>query len=86
MAIFVAGNPDGSVTMVEFFDYNCGFCKRAMSDVLALVESDQDLRVVLKEWPILSARDRCLPPGGARLAPPGQVLGVPSGSHGDTTR
>jgi protein-disulfide isomerase len=51
---FVAGNPEGSVTMVEFFDYNCGFCKRAMSDVLALLESDRDLRVVLKEWPILS--------------------------------
>ncbi len=50
----VVGNPDGSVTMVEFFDYNCGFCKRAMSDVLSLLETDQDLRVVLKEWPILS--------------------------------
>jgi protein-disulfide isomerase len=51
---FVAGNPEGSVTMVEFFDYNCGFCKRAMGDVVKLVETDQDLRVVLKEWPILS--------------------------------
>jgi protein-disulfide isomerase len=51
---FVAGNPDGSVAMVEFFDYNCGFCKRAMGDVVKLVETDRDLRVVLKEWPILS--------------------------------
>jgi protein-disulfide isomerase len=55
---FVAGNPDGSVTMAEFFDYNCGYCKRAMSDVLALIESDDDLRVVLKEWPILGAGSR----------------------------
>ena len=57
-ADFVAGNPDGSVTMVEFFDYNCGYCKRAMSDVLALIESDDDLRVVLKEWPILGEGSR----------------------------
>jgi protein-disulfide isomerase len=49
----VAGNPDGSVSMAEFFDYNCGYCKRAMPDVLALIESDDDLRVVFKEWPIL---------------------------------
>lgn len=54
----VAGNPDGSVTMTEFFDYNCGYCKRAMSDVLALIESDDDLRVVFKEWPILGEGSR----------------------------
>jgi protein-disulfide isomerase len=54
----VAGNPDGSVTMVEFFDYNCGYCKRAMSDVLALIEADDDLRVVFKEWPILGEGSR----------------------------
>ena len=54
----VAGNPDGSVAMVEFFDYNCGYCKRAMSDVLALIESDDDLRVVFKEWPILGEGSR----------------------------
>ena len=54
----VAGNPNGSVTMAEFFDYNCGFCKRAMGDVLALIETDDDLRVVFKEWPILSDGSR----------------------------
>jgi protein-disulfide isomerase len=54
----VAGNPDGSVTMAEFFDYNCGYCKRAMSDVLALIESDKDLKVVFKEWPILGEGSR----------------------------
>ena len=48
----VAGNPDGDVTLVEFFDYNCGWCKRGMPEVLALVESDKNLRLVLKEFPI----------------------------------
>jgi protein-disulfide isomerase len=52
-ADLVAGNPNGGVTMAEFFDYNCGYCKRAMPDVLKLIEADKDLRVVLKEWPIL---------------------------------
>jgi protein-disulfide isomerase len=52
-ADLIAGNPEGGVTMAEFFDYNCGYCKRAMPDVLKLIESDKDLRVVLKEWPIL---------------------------------
>ena len=50
----VLGNPDGRVTLVEFFDYNCGYCKRALNDMLALVESNPDLRVVMKEFPILS--------------------------------
>jgi len=54
----VAGNPDGSVTMAEFFDYNCGYCKRAMSDVLTLIKTDDDLRVVFKEWPILGEGSR----------------------------
>ncbi|MEA1938355.1 MAG: thioredoxin domain-containing protein, partial [Pseudomonadota bacterium] len=49
----VIGNPDGSVTMVEFFDYNCGYCKRVLDDLLALVEKHDDLRVVFKEMPIL---------------------------------
>ena len=50
----VIGNPNGQVTLVEFFDYNCGYCKRALNDLLALVESDPNLRVVMKEFPILS--------------------------------
>jgi protein-disulfide isomerase len=48
----VAGNPDGDVTVVEFFDYNCGFCKRAFSDLTKLIENDSNVRVVLKEFPI----------------------------------
>ena len=48
------GNKDGDVTFVEFFDYNCGYCKRAMSDMLDLLKSDPKLKVVLKEFPVLS--------------------------------
>jgi protein-disulfide isomerase len=47
------GNKDGDVTFVEFFDYNCGYCKRAMSDMLDLLKSDSKLKVVLKEFPVL---------------------------------
>lgn len=49
----VLGNPKGDVTMVEFFDYNCGYCKRAMTDMMELMKSDPNLRVVLKEFPVL---------------------------------
>ena len=48
------GNKDGDVTFVEFFDYNCGYCKRAMTDMLELMKSDPKLKVVLKEFPVLS--------------------------------
>jgi protein-disulfide isomerase len=47
------GNPNGNVTFVEFFDYNCGYCKRAMDDMLALLKDDAQLKVVLKEFPVL---------------------------------
>jgi protein-disulfide isomerase len=50
---FVAGNAEGDVTMIEFFDYNCGYCKRAFPDVMTLIKSDPKLRVVIKEFPIL---------------------------------
>jgi protein-disulfide isomerase len=47
------GNAKGDVTMVEFFDYNCAFCKRALSDMMNLMKADSKLRVVLKEFPVL---------------------------------
>ena len=50
----VLGNKEGDVTFVEFFDYNCGYCKRAMADMLDLMKSDSKLKVVLKEFPVLS--------------------------------
>ncbi len=49
---FVAGNPDGNVSVVEFFDYNCGYCRRALPDVVKLVDNDNKVRLVLKELPI----------------------------------
>jgi protein-disulfide isomerase len=49
----VAGNPDGDITVVEFFDYNCGYCRRGFSEIQKLVESDKTVRVVFAEFPIL---------------------------------
>jgi protein-disulfide isomerase len=47
------GNLQGDVTVVEFFDYNCGYCKRAMTDMLDLLKSDGKVKFVLKEFPVL---------------------------------
>lgn len=49
----VAGNPKGDVTVVEFFDYNCGYCKKALTDVTTLIAEDKNLKVVFIETPIL---------------------------------
>ncbi|HXL69383.1 MAG TPA: thioredoxin domain-containing protein, partial [Xanthobacteraceae bacterium] len=49
----VIGNPNGDVTLVEFFDYNCGYCRRAVTDMLELVKNDPKLKIVLKEFPVL---------------------------------
>ncbi|MDY0883708.1 DsbA family protein [Dongia soli] len=49
----VLGNPKGDVTMVEFFDYKCPYCKRVADDVIKLIEDDPNVRVVFKEFPIL---------------------------------
>lgn len=50
----VAGNPNGDITVVEFFDYNCGYCKRGFHNIRELIEKDDNVRVVFKELPILS--------------------------------
>jgi len=50
----VLGNPDGDVTLVEFFDYNCGYCRAALPDLATLLAEDSNLKVILKEFPILS--------------------------------
>ena len=49
----VLGNPDGDVTVVEFFDYNCPYCRRVKPSVEALLEQDKNVRLVYREWPIL---------------------------------
>jgi protein-disulfide isomerase len=51
----VIGNPKGDVTLVLFFDYNCGYCKAAEPDIERLIKEDPKLRVVLKEFPILGS-------------------------------
>lgn len=50
---YVAGNPKGDVTVVEFMDYRCGYCKKARPEVLKLLETEKNVRVVIKEFPIL---------------------------------
>lgn len=52
---YVAGNPKGDVTIVEFFDYNCGYCRTVAPAIQALLADDKNLRLVLKEWPIRGA-------------------------------
>ncbi|MEJ8562753.1 DsbA family protein [Yoonia sp. GPGPB17] len=47
------GNADGQAVVVEFFDYNCPYCKRAADNIKALIAADEDVRVVYREWPIL---------------------------------
>ncbi len=50
----VLGNPEGDVTLVEMFDYNCGYCRQALPNLATLIDEDPNLRVILKEFPILS--------------------------------
>jgi protein-disulfide isomerase len=61
---YSAGNPNGDVTVVEFFDYNCGFCKRALPDLVKLVDSDDKVKVVFKELPIFGEESE----GAAKVA------------------
>lgn len=50
---WVGGNPDGDITIVEFMDYRCGYCRKAHEEVNALVKSDGNIRYIIKEFPIL---------------------------------
>ncbi|MEC9347388.1 MAG: DsbA family protein [Pseudomonadota bacterium] len=50
---FVLGNPAGDVTIVEFFDYRCGYCKRVLPGLIDTVQRDGKVRLVMKEFPIL---------------------------------
>jgi len=52
-ASWVGGNPEGDITIVEFVDYRCGYCRKANADVEELVKSDGNIRFILKEFPIL---------------------------------
>lgn len=50
---WVGGNPKGDITLVEFMDYRCGYCKRAFPEVESLIETDGNIRLIVKEFPIL---------------------------------
>jgi protein-disulfide isomerase len=52
------GNPNGRKVIVEFFDYNCGYCKHAVDDVINTVKGDGDVKVYFKDMPILAATSR----------------------------
>ncbi len=49
-----AGNPKADITVVEFFDYNCGYCMRAFSDIKSLLRQDNEIRFVFRDFPVLS--------------------------------
>lgn len=51
----VLGNPSGDITLTEFFDYNCPYCRASVADIHRLITEDPDLRVVLREWPVFGA-------------------------------
>lgn len=55
---YVAGNPEGDVTLVEFFDYRCGYCKKFHPVMAELLKTDKNIRVVLKEFPILGPQSK----------------------------
>lgn len=67
----VAGNPKGDVTIVEFFDYNCTYCKRSLPMVMELLKADPNIRYVFKEFPILAETSQI----AARAALAAQVQG-----------
>lgn len=52
-ASWIGGNPDGDITLVEFTDYRCGYCRKAHDEVAELVKSDGNIRFIVKEYPIL---------------------------------
>jgi protein-disulfide isomerase len=51
----VAGNPNGDVTIIEFMDYNCSWCKKAMTEIAGIVDADKNVKVIFKEFPIFGA-------------------------------
>jgi protein-disulfide isomerase len=61
----VGGNPDGDVTIVEFFDYNCGYCRRSYDDIASVIKKDPKIRFVFKELPIINQEAS---PGAAKVA------------------
>ena len=70
----VSGNPNGDVTLVEFFDYQCGYCKRSLEPLKDLLETDGQVRIVWKELPILGPVSRFAARAGMAAAKQGRYL------------
>jgi protein-disulfide isomerase len=68
----VGGNPDGDVTIVEFFDYHCGFCKRAHPTMQSVLKADPKIRVAYKQMPILTPNSRVAAAGALAAAKQGK--------------
>ena len=73
----VAGNPKGDVSLVEFFDYRCPYCKQVEPSLEALLGEDRQLRFVYKEFPVLGPEFDDRVAGGARRAQAGQIRRLP---------
>lgn len=69
----VLGNPDGNITLTEFFDYNCPHCKTMLPLMSELVRSDPQLRVVLREWPVFGP--------GSEFAARASLASLPTGNY-----
>jgi protein-disulfide isomerase len=71
---FIAGNPDGAITVVEFFDYRCPYCKQVADDMTQLIEGHDDVRLVLKEFPILGPNSTVASQAAIAAIPQGKYL------------
>ena len=78
---FVAGNPAGDITLVEFFDYRCGYCKKARPVVKRLIAEDGNIRLVMKEFPILGPNSETADIGFLHIL--GKLIAIKSGIGGD---
>jgi len=54
----MAGNPDGDITVVEFFDYNCGYCRKALEEIQTVLGEDENVKIIFMDMPILGASSR----------------------------
>jgi protein-disulfide isomerase len=68
----IGGNPEGDVTIVEFFDYHCGYCKRAHPTMQSVIKADPKIRVVYKQMPILTPNSRVAAAGALAAAKQGK--------------
>ncbi|MEQ8745182.1 DsbA family protein [Pyruvatibacter sp.] len=71
---YVAGNPEGSITVIEFFDYRCPYCKQTADDMQKLIETTDDVRLVLKELPILGPDSTVASQAAIAAVPQGKYL------------